>query len=947
MFIGFCSAQNPYHITIDQNAGLPSNSIYDIFQDQQGFRWFATGKGLSRFDGNYTKTYTADFQTGKSGSNISQDKYGRIWYENFDGYLYYVENQTLKALKQNKPLGFFRYGITENYLQIVESDGVQFYDLKTLKPSKKIKLDLNHVSFIYSDNKKLYILENFLYEIQADGKVKVNPLPQKFKENLSSPIMGKIGDNLVIISKFSKKFYYFKNGKFSQKEFNIPNLDFIQNIAVIKDDIWLCTTKGIVQFNDKTEQSKTYYPTKNISSIFLDKQNNYWISTLNEGVLFVGNFDTQIINLPYKPSVLSLSKNEILVATENDAIFSLDKNNLNPKRIYTGNLNHDVYQIYTDQLTNDTYFTTSIFNVLSNGKSTPLLIGAVKCLDRIDEKYIAYAASSTSGVISKNKNLKSDWDETFKNFPSEQKGNYFSVGTIPNVNGKSVAYNPKNKIIYYGTNNGLIAFSKTNKRELFYKNQTVYLNKLHYYGGLVYGFSSNEKLYTIDNQNELSLFSLHKFKIEKPLQKVIFQNEFLFAFTKDEIFELNLATNNIKKIISLAKNTDISDVKKLGNQYYFASVEGIIIKNETTEKNSPDCKLFIENLIVNGKNYDFTKNITLNSDENNVQIDFTVLSSIPNEKLTVQYKINNAKWISLNSDNQNLLLSALSPDDYKIEFRIADQKNAEIKTIKFNIEKPFWLKPLTLIALGIVLFGGIYLIYKRRLKIINKENKKVLHQLNLEKNVNQSKLKAIKSQMNPHFFYNALNTLQSYILSNEKKQAVEYLSKFSNLTRTILEMTEKDEISVGDEIKALTLYLDIEKARFENDFKFEIKSNFTSDLDNIKIPTMLLQPYVENAVKHGLLHKKEEKYLEINFEKENDDLKITIEDNGIGRKKSMELNKIKNKNHQSFATEATQNRIDLLNQFTQRNIHIEISDLENDLGQILGTRVALILPINY
>ena len=212
--------------------------------------------------------------------------------------------------------------------------------------------------------------------------------------------------------------------------------------------------------------------------------------------------------------------------------------------------------------------------------------------------------------------------------------------------------------------------------------------------------------------------------------------------------------------------------------------------------------------------------------------------------------------------------------------------------------------------------------------------------------MNQSKLKAIKSQMNPHFFYNALNTLQSFILSNEKRLAIDYLSKFSNLTRTILEMTEKDFISISEEVKTLQLYLDIEKGRFDEDFSYEIQVGKNIDQESIKIPTMLLQPYVENAVKHGLLHKQGDKKVVISFEKQNNELSIKIDDNGIGRQKSSELNQIKNKNHQSFATEALQNRIDLLNEYNHKNISLKIIDKHNLQNQPTGTLVEIIIPIH-
>jgi LytS/YehU family sensor histidine kinase len=162
----------------------------------------------------------------------------------------------------------------------------------------------------------------------------------------------------------------------------------------------------------------------------------------------------------------------------------------------------------------------------------------------------------------------------------------------------------------------------------------------------------------------------------------------------------------------------------------------------------------------------------------------------------------------------------------------------------------------------------------------------------------------------------------------------------------ILEMSENESIKLNEEIKALTLYLELEKMRFDNDFMFNIEMATTVDLEMVKIPSMLIQPYVENAVKHGLLHKEGEKHLSIKFDKENKYLKVTIEDNGIGRKKSEELNKIKDANHASYATQANLKRLEILNKDLENSKPIEIIDLldKNNLPQ--GTKVILYIPIS-
>lgn len=335
----------------------------------------------------------------------------------------------------------------------------------------------------------------------------------------------------------------------------------------------------------------------------------------------------------------------------------------------------------------------------------------------------------------------------------------------------------------------------------------------------------------------------------------------------------------------------------------------------------------------------------LNPAENDVSINFSTLSFIPNESYAVSYKINNSQWKDLDATTKNLKLSALSSGKYAIVLAINyNNQKIDFKQIQFEIKKPFWLHPIFIIIAISIIILLFYLFYQHQIAKIEKRNQLLLEKNELEKNLNLSTLKAIKSQMNPHFFFNALNTIQSYILTNEKKQALNYLSKFSSLTRSILEMTEKEFVTIAEEVATMTFYLDIEKARFYNDFDYCITIENNANLEQEKIPSMLLQPYIENAVKHGLLHKSGLKKLDITFSKIEDTLKIKIDDNGIGRQKSAELNVIKNKNHNSFATAAMQTRIELLNKNKTNKIAIKFIDKLNQSKQSLGTTVVIEIP---
>ena len=942
-------SQNPYHITIDKTSGLPSNSVYDIFQDSKGFMWFATGKGLCRYDGNNFKTFTADFQTSKSGSCIAEDAFGRIWYANFDGFLYYVEKGSLKALPQKTSLGYYRFGIIQNELFLIQPNAVLVYDLKSLKVKFKHSITDKQVSFCFGTKEKFYVLGNYLYEFSAKNIFKKYNIPDNFENDIITPIINTWNQKLIINSKSTAIYYSFEKGKFSKFKLN-NSIDFTQNTAITDDAIWICTPNGMHKIDLLSNQNKTYFTDQNISYILKDKHNNYWISTLNKGVLFIQDFSNNFIDLQPRPNSLSLGKNEVFIGAEKDLIYKLNCKNLQTEIIYESKSNHSISQIFADTINEKVFFNSFKFNILNkNNQITNEFSIAIKDIKKVDKKYFSFAASGILGIFCVDKNLKSSWDTIFEKNKKEDFSGFNQALLLNNTNGKSTEYNAINNTIYYATNNGLIAITNDGKtQELKHKNETLFLVKIQKYKDNIIGLSTAEKLYSINAENVVTRFKLPEFIAKEKFNRFFIRNQYCYLFSTNSVYEYDFETQNTQKVISLSNDIEATDVILKNNQLFFATSKGIVIKNRNEIGNFPKPKLIINEIQINGNRREIDQLKELNPDENDIAINFSTLAFVPNESYSVSYKINNSEWKTLDLNDKNLKLYSLASGNYTIQLAIKhDNLKIDLQTIQFEIKKPFWLKPLFLFGFGFVFLGLIYALYKFQIRKLEKRNQLLLEKVNLEKNLNQSKLKAIKSQMNPHFFYNALNTIQSFILSNDKKQAVSYLSKFSNLTRTILEMTEKETISIAEEVKTLGLYLDIEKARFEEDFNYQILVDDEIDAENIKIPTMLLQPYVENAVKHGLLHKQGEKAVTIHFQKETEHIKISIDDNGIGRQKSTELNAIKNKNHNSFATEAMQNRIELLNQYKQQNIAINFEDKLNKNGQSSGTKVIIEIPITY
>lgn len=945
--LGVC--QNPYSITIDKTSGLPSNSVYDIFQDSKGFMWFATGKGLCRYDGNHTKVFTADFQTSKSGSCIAEDAFGRIWYCNFDGYLYYVEKGSLKALSQESSLGYFRFGIINNELFLIQPECIFVYDLKSLKVKAKHALEDKEIRSCYATKDNFYVLGNNLYELGNKNGIIKHDLPKNFYKDIITPIINTWQEKIIINSKSTANYYSFEKGKFHKYKLNNP-AKFTQNTAITDDAIWICTPNGVHKNDLKSNQNKTYFTDQNISFVYKDKHSNYWVSTLNKGVLYIQDFSNNYIDLDPRPISLAMGKNKIFIGAEKDLVYKLDYNSLQIEKIFETESNHSISQIFADTINENVFFNSFKFQILDKKnnirKEYPI---AVKDIKKVDDKYFTFASSGVNGLFYINANKKSSWDYIFnKNLKNSFSG-FNQAALLINTNGKSTEYNSINNSIYYATNNGLIAVTNDGKsKEIKHNNETLFLTKIQKYKDNIIGLSTAEKLYIIDSKNKISLFKLPYFIAKEKFNRFFIRSQYCYLFSENSVYEYDFETGSTQKVMSLSNDMEATDVILKNNQLLFATSKGIVIKNRNEMGNYPKPKLIINEIQINGKRREIQQLKHLNPEENDITINYSVLSFIPNENYRVSYNINHSGWKILDKNDKNLKLSSLSSGNYSIQLAINyNNEKTELQTIQFEIKKPFWLNTFFLIGMGMLFLGLIYSFYKWQIHKLKRKNELQLEKVNLEKNLNQSKLKAIKSQMNPHFFYNALNTIQSFILSNDKKQAVNYLSKFSTLTRTILEMTEKDLVSITEEIKTLSLYLDIEKVRFNDDFNYEIQADTNVDADNTKIPSMFLQPFVENAVKHGLLHKTEEKILKIYFEKVADQIKISIDDNGIGRKKSNELNQIKNNKHQSFATNAMQNRVNLLNQFTQKNISIEYIDKQNQNNQSLGTTVIFLIPILY
>ncbi|MEO8147787.1 MAG: tetratricopeptide repeat protein [Bacteroidia bacterium] len=261
-------------------------------------------------------------------------------------------------------------------------------------------------------------------------------------------------------------------------------------------------------------------------------------------------------------------------------------------------------------------------------------------------------------------------------------------------------------------------------------------------------------------------------------------------------------------------------------------------------------------------------------------------------------------------------------------------KDKEIQTAEINKQK--LIKNATFGGAGIVGIFSLLLIYS-----FNRRKKTTF-----EKQISVVEMKALRSQMNPHFIFNSLNSIHSFIQQNKGEQASDYLIKFSRLMRLILENSNFEEVPLQSDLEALGLYIELEAARMNNKFSFSIEVDESIDVENTLIPPLILQPFVENSIWHGMLHKESGGHIRINISKNGDMIKCLVEDNGIGREKATEMKSSSQKaKHKSLGMKITNERIDIINRVKKSKAFVALNDLYDDAKKPLGTLVEVQLPL--
>lgn len=990
-------AQTPSLMHFDVGSGLPSNEVYDLRIDSKGFLWVGTSEGLVRYDGNSFLLLNNPRSKGNAVTGLLEDKLGNIWFQNFNGQIFHTISDSVVRFLPWEP--FYKNQLTEFTFDLQGRLVVN----NSLNHLYRFDLTKNSVSKLLEAK----IIKEAIATMH-DGAVLFSQLDRKSISELGEQYATKIPffdldkqtlkefdlqNQFKFFTSFKKKqtlafqrrtprdlkpylFYYKAHAIYLHPITVLLQQMKLFPLSVYDDDegnLFIGTENGLVWFKqvaDKYVLVKHFLTSEAISAICKGKEGGYWIATLKNGVyqipnlqLFASNgFDMGLKTEGISHLAIDKKKGKIYAGSVGGELFEFHTQGKKLK-IFKQQYQRNIQALEFDTATNELFLSKLITEKLNpkTGKFTDFKFAA-SAKDYLfrEDGVIFYSGGAL--IASFPQNRKDLFEKVVKEFQldasimeKEIGGGFYNLNLYQQRN-RGLWYQEKEQILLVGFVDG-IQYHKNGKwKKLKDPQSGEPLTANHFTelpDGTVCIATVDQGLYFFKEGKLQKQLTTSNGLINNRIRRLASDWEQIWMVMPNGVQGYELATGKLSKIqiASDIPKQEIFDIEIWRDTIYLATSKGILYFPKSIQtSNLVRPYSAISSLVVDGKRQALEKAISLPSYTNNITITLLGAALKSGGSFQYQYRLlgTDSSWISLKASENLVRFTSLPTGNYVFESRVLNEdgivSNATAN-IKFSIEEYWWKKWFFLFFMGIVVIGiGVYFFMLRirtlEKNLEEKEKVRVLEQMR------HSQLSTLKAQMNPHFMFNALNSIQEIILMNNKREANMYLGKFADLMRITLDQSNKNAISLEDELKSLLLYLELEALRFETHFQYSIDVDDNVFTPDVLIPTMLIQPYVENAIKHGLLHKQGEKQLLVQFKLENQEtLVCLITDNGIGRKRSAEINQLRARKHTSFATGATLKRLELLNYGKEHRITVEFEDLKDERGQDSGTKVLLSIPI--
>jgi ligand-binding sensor domain-containing protein len=948
--------------------GLPSNVVYGAYQDNNGYIWFCTSAGVSRFNGITFQNFTVE--QGLSDNEVFgafQTPSGKIWFRTFSNKLCYYEN------------GSFHNGRTDPWLDkmyggmkvaFVDSKGLvwtrSYIDTFVYVMDEKHKA-INRMPAFFKDSSIIVTPrgvdtipradERLMFQVLLNFEKKSQRLVDAFPDIVSyfKYVRNEVEITCQKYPTIPRHFvYYVLINSASVQRFKLYELIYPSNNpasrAKASDGYWVTTgNKGILnvrKLNDVEEQPDVYLPDRNVNNLLVDKEGNYWFTSPTEGVFLLTAHGVKT----YKPGA---SESEIYSVTGNDKYIICGKNNdvLFINRQTGSNFtwrydmvrNSSVYNRIKDLLIDrdDHCWVATDIGVVhlqfSNGKAKrlfppvsfdyDLFTGAMKCLSMASDNTVFLGSHAMLTSIA-------------PSYHTQQLVAKRITALVEDTQARLLVGSTDG--LYQYTIKGLDTFRASNGKVT---QHITDLEKTKDFvcvatndGGLI--LIRNNKMYRItamDVPENLTSNICRKLFIDERNSIWASTNKGLCKIDVESWEPFRYDVQTFTTDDGLISN-DVNDVYVSKDTVWVATSGGLSFFSQAGIKQSgllPQIYISQADTLDN-RSFDYRSKIVIGLEG----ISYESLG-----KLRYRYRLKGLYSDWRFTDRNQLLYDVLPPGQYELEVysinRFGQESEHPARAV-FTVVPPWWKTDWAYALYGI---GLVSLLLTSFLLVRSISRRKERNRMKHIQQLQQLELKALRSQMNPHFIFNTLNAVQKYILENDKEASYRYLTRFSKLIRGFLENSRQTTVSLQHELDLLRSYMEMETLRFRNKFSYEIEIDPTLDTASVYIPSMLIQPYVENAIWHGIQHKKANGFVKLSVQDLGGNvLKCRILDNGIGRKKAGEIESATGSQHQPVGMTITQQRLELINQRLKQAVSVNYIDIaEESNGAGTGTIVELIV----
>lgn len=990
------SGQAPAFVHYETGNGLPANEIYEMKQDRKGFLWIGCEAGLVRYDGNRFRLLLCNRNRGTAISNLQEDSYGRIWCINFSGQVFYTEGDSLRLFEpweKNYRSGFADIAIDRNDQLYIcnQQNRIYKYDIRSGRSVIVVSDSLFKRSpFIAADGSVLFTLldSGVAKKITPTGAVSI---PRQLNGKIQATRF--LLNNLVFYNSFHGRhtlafqrynpgndkpwLYQFRDNRFE----NHPASALLQQLniyllSVFDDDngnLFIGSSNELLWLKQNSAGEWRMYKRllqgNSISYICKDRESNIWISTLKNGLYKMP--DTSIWTLVPDQRLREVSginhlstdgKGTLFAAALNGHVFSYDTRGGRFTLLDSAE-KRDVQAMRYNTINHSLYVSRNkIIKLDPASRKSVILADVANSKDIFFRKdgVVFFTGTELCAFSGGNKNTMQELEREF--ITVELKGAFLpkermlEKSILSAQRSTPVWYDEEEKTLWTGFVDG-VAFSNNRQWVKLYDPETKQpVVASAFTGGpqnqLIIA-SIERGIYLVKNRKIVRQFSTSQGLLSNRIKAMRCANNRLWAICGPGIQCIDLETGVITCTLTVTDgllSSENYDIEIINDTVYAASSKGIqFFPAAIHSKNEVAPVSMISGIWADGKTLLPGSKMELDYNTRNLVISLQGIALKSDGRFTYQYRLlpSDTSWISVSANENVVRFSSLSPGKYQFQGRVLNEDGVmsrETSVQSFLIKKPWWLQWWFLLLLALCIAAVVYTIFRNRLKATQRKNEEQLEQARIQEQLRSSQLTSLKAQMNPHFMFNALNSIQEFILLNDKRQANAYMGKFADLMRMTLDMSNRDKVSLEEEMRVLDLYLQLETLRFENEFTSSLTTAPGINPDHIFLPAMLIQPHIENAIKHGLLHKQGTRNLSVHFSLEGNTLSCSIHDNGIGRKRSSEINAQRLKKHTSFATGATQQRLQLLNYERNLPIGVHYEDLY-EAGQPSGTRVIINIPL--